>query len=245
MTSASVSKREAEVIDAVNSHGLLIFGPQTITQFLGISSRNAYRILTNMEEKGLITRISRGEYVLKETYESRDTYELVSALEPASYVGFWSALYFHGLTEQVPQTIFVAVTKQKRSRQIQGQQINFVRMNPDLFFGYDEFSGVVASDPEKTLLDCLHRQEYAGGIQHIYDAIPNDIDADRLIRHAERFGNGAVAARVGYLLDRKGLLENEDRLHSLVRSYTPLDQSGPRTNPVSKWKLYANVTLDD
>lgn len=245
MTSTSVSKREAEIIDAITAHDLLIFGPQTVTRFLDISSRNAYRILTNMEDKGLVHRIARGEYVLTDTYQSRDTYELASHLEPASYVGFWTALHFHGLTEQVPRTIFVAVTKQKRSRHIHGQDVTFVRVHPDTFFGYQQYNTVVASDPEKTLLDCLRLQEYAGGIQHVYEAIPTTIDVDRLTRYAERLGNGAVAARIGYLLERKGLLEHQERLQSLVRSYSTLDQSGPRTNPVAKWKLYANVTLND
>lgn len=245
MSSRWVSKREAEVIDVMTDHDLLIFGPQEVRRLLDVSSRNAYRILTNMQNKGLVHRLARGEYVLTEIYDSRDTYDLASHLEPASYVGFWSALHFHGLTEQVPRTIFLAVTKQKRSRHIHGQEIRFVRVSPDTFFGYDQYNGVVASDPEKTLLDCLRLQDYAGGIQHVYQAIPEDIDVDRLIRYAERLGNGAVAARIGFLLERHGLLEDAERLQALVTSYTKLDQSRPRTNPVAKWKLYANVTLDD
>lgn len=198
-----------------------------------------------METKGLVRRISRGTYVLGETYERRDSYEIASHLEPASYVGFWSALHIHDLTEQVPRTIFVAVTKQKRSCTVQGQDVRFVRVKPATFFGYDRFDGTVASDPEKTILDCLRLQAYSGGVQHVYDAITDDLDVDRLVRYAERLESGAVAARAGYLLERKGLLSDPDRLRALVSSYATLDQSGPETNPVADWKLYANVTLDD
>lgn len=245
MNSTSISKREAEVIDAIEDRDIVVFGPRDVERFLTVSSRNATRILTNMVDKDLIRRLGRGEYVLTETYDSRDSYELASHLEPASYIGFWSALHFHGLTEQVPRTIFIAVTKQKRSRHIQGQTVRFVRVSPATFFGYDQYGGTVVSTPEKTLLDCLRLQEYAGGIQLVYDAIPPDLDVDRVIQYAHRLGNGAVAARLGYLLERNGLLDGRDRLQSLVSSYAKLDQSGERTNPIAEWKLYANVTLDD
>lgn len=245
MNSTPISGREADVIDAITRRDLLVFGPREVKRFLDTSTRNAYRILTSMTDKGLVRRLARGRYVLADTYEQRDSYELASHLEPASYIGFFSALHFHGLTEQVPRTIFVAVTKQKRPLCVQGQSVRFVRVAPESFFGYDRYGKAVVSDPEKTILDCLRLQDYAGGIELVFEAIPDDLDVERIIRHAERLDSGAVAARLGYLLEQHGLLEDRERLQELVASYTKLDQSGDRTNPVAPWKLYANVSLDD
>lgn len=245
MNRTAVSRREAEVMDAVESRDLVVFHTEDVRRFLDLSDRNTYRILGRMEEKGLVRRLAQGTYVLSETYEGRDSYVIASHLEPASYVGFWSALHFHDLTEQVPRTVFVVVTRQKRSARVQGQDVRFVRVKPAAFFGYDRYGAAVVSDPEKTILDCLRLQEYAGGIQLVYDAIPEELDVDRLVRYAERLGSGAVAARAGYLLERKGLLNGGDRLRQLVSSYTRLDQSGGRENPVADWRLYANVALDD
>ncbi len=245
MKSTPVSRREAEVLDAIERRGLVVFGPREVQRFLDVSARNAYRILDGMLDKDLVTRLARGTYVLSETYDSLDSYAIASHLEPASYVGFWSALHVHGLNEQVPRRIFVAVTTQKRSLTIQGQPVHFVRVTPATFFGYDRYGETVVSDPEKTLLDCLRLPEYAGGIRLVADAISDDIDIDRLIRYAERLGSGAVAARAGYLLQRQGVLDGGDRLRALVSAYTKLDPAGERTNPVAEWKLYANVSLDD
>lgn len=245
MNGTAVSGREAEVIEAITSRDLIVFRPRDVRRFLGISARNTYRILDNMVEKGLARRLARGTYVLSETYDSRDSYEIVSHVEPASYVGFWSALHYHGMTEQVPRTIFVAVTKQKRSIDVQGQPVTFVRVKPESFFGYDRYGDVVASDPEKTVIDCLRLPEHAGGIRHVYEAISDEIDVRRLVEYAERLGSGAVAARAGYLLEREGLLDGGGRLLDLVSSYTELDPSGERTNPESRWKLYVNVEFDD
>lgn len=251
VNSTPITKREAEVIDAVSSRDLVVFEPGDVERFLDVSARNAYRILHGMTDKDLATRLSRGKYVLTETYDRLDSYAIASHVEPASYVGFFSALHFHGLTEQVPRTIFVASTTQRRSLRVQGQEVNFVRIKPAVFFGYERYGDAVVSDPEKTILDCLRHPSYGGGIRHVYDSIPDDVDIDRLVRYAERLDSGAVAARVGYLLDRKNVfeqadrLDERDRLRDLLRSYTTLDPSGDRTNPVADWKLYANVILDD
>lgn len=245
MKSTPVSPREAEVIEAVTSRDLLVFSPRDVRRFLGLSDRNTYRILDNMVEKGLARRLAQGTYILSETDDEHGSYEIVSALEPASYIAFWSALHFHGLTDQVPRPMFVAVTKQKRSLTVHGQSVRFVRIAPAAFFGYERYGEAVVSDPEKTVLDCLRHPDYAGGVRHVYVAIPDDIDVDRLVRYAERLDSGAVAARVGYLLERRALLEDAERLARLVSTYSKLDPSGERTNPIDRWKLYANVTLDD
>ena len=245
MNSSPISRREAEVIDAITERDLVVFGPREVERFLGVSARNAYRILGRMAEKELIRRLARGRYVLAETYDTLDSYAIASHLEPASYIGFWSALHFHGMTEQVPRTVFVAVTKQKRSLRLQGQEVRFVRVTPETFFGYDRYGEAVVSDPEKTVLDCLRLPKYAGGIRQVEAAITADLDVDRAIRYAERLDSGAVAARLGYLLERKGLLDGGDRLRELVTSYTKLDPSGEQTNPVADWKLYDNVIGDD
>lgn len=245
MNSTPVSTREAQVIDAITERDLLVFRPRDVRRFLALSDRNTYRILNNLVEKGLAHRLAQGTYILAETYAERDSYDIISQLEPASYIGFWSALHFHGFTDQVPQTAFVAVTRQKRSLTVQGQTVRFVRLTPAAFFGYDRYGVAVVSDPEKTILDCLRHQEYAGGIRHVSEAIPDDLDVDRLVRYAERLGSGAVAARVGYLLERKGLLDDSERLRTLVSTYTKLDPTEERLNPVDRWKLYANGPFDD
>lgn len=245
MNSTSVSRREAQVIDAIERRDLVVFGPLEVERFLDVSSRNAYRILDGLLEKGLVHRLNRGRYVLATAYENLDTYAIASHLEPASYVGFWSALHFHGLTDQVPRSIFLAVTSQRRSLRIHGQQVRFVRVKPEAFFGYDRYGDAVVSDPEKTVLDGLRLPEHAGGVRTVATAITPDLDVDRLVRYAVRLESGAVAARLGYLLDRNGLLDAPDTLQSLIASYTKLDPAGDRTNPVSEWKLYVNVTVDD
>ncbi len=145
----------------------------------------------------------------------------------------------------MPRAIFVAVTSQRRALHIHGQEVRFVRVKPPAFFGYERYGETVASDPEKTVLDCLRLPDHAGGVRHVAASIPDDLDVDRAIQYARRLESGAVADRLGYLLERKGLIDRTERLRDLITSYTKLEPAGDRTNPVADWKLYVNVTLDE
>jgi len=59
----------------------------------------------------------------------------------------------------------------------------------------------------------------------------------------EQLGEGAVAARIGYLLERHGI-DVPDRLRQhLPSSYTKLDPTKDSRNPNARWKLYVNVDL--
>lgn len=73
---------------------------------------------------------------------------------------------------------------------------------------------VSVSDPERTLLDCLHLPRHAGGITEIAAALLRawpTLDLDRLVSHIERLGNTSVTRRLGALAQAVDL-EGADRL---------------------------------
>jgi len=224
----------------MGTRDVVIFTPGDVRHFLNVSSRNAYRIITSMEGKGLIERIERGKYILKSMSEELDVLEIVSHLFSPSYVALWSALHFHGMTDQVPRKIFVATTKRKRNLLVQGQEIVYVTIKRELFFGYESYGGVIASDREKTIIDCLRLPEYAGGVDPISDAVDENLDLQRLLEYSQITGSSAVASRLGYILERKGLIDESDVLQRMITTYTKLDPIGEKVNPDSKWKIYVN-----
>lgn len=229
----------------IKDRNLVVFTPRDIRRFLNISDQNTYRILGRMKDKGLVKSLQRGSYILQETYEEKDVYEIISQLIDSGYIAFWSALHFHNLTEQVPRKVFVASTRQKRPLEVQGQEVVFVRISESVFYGYERDGDVLVSDPEKTIVDCLRHVEYTGGIDQIRGALSPNLNVERMINYTEKLGNGAVAARLGFLLEKHNLLEGgsegTERLLNLISSYTKLDPSREKGNPVRRWKLYANV----
>jgi len=155
MNGTSISQRESEIISKIKENELVIFTPKDIRRFLGISQRNTYQLLQRMKQKNIIINVEQGKYMLQEQWNSLDIYDIASLLITPAYIGFWSALHIHHLTDQVPQKIFVVTTKRKRSQRLQQQKITFVTMKPHWFFGYERYQDLIVSDKEKTIIDCL------------------------------------------------------------------------------------------
>jgi predicted transcriptional regulator of viral defense system len=240
MNGTSISRREAQVINEMEKRDVVIFTPRDVKHFLGVSRGNAYRIINSMEEKGLVERIERGKYILKTRFDELDVLEVVSDLFSPSYLAFWSALHFHGMTDQVPRKIFVATTKRKRNLWLQGQETVYITIKRELFFGYESYGKVIASDREKTIIDCLRQPEYAGGVVQISEAVDESLDLQRLLEYSQRTGSSAVASRLGYILYHKGLIDDKDALKCMITTYTKLDPGGEKVNPDSRWKIYVN-----
>jgi len=84
---------------------------------------------------------------------------IASHLASPYYVGFWSALNHHGLTDQIPRTVFVATAKPRKPLKILTSTFRFVQLAPKKFIGIEaaNFDGaeVRISSKEKTLVDCL------------------------------------------------------------------------------------------
>ncbi|MDP2661530.1 MAG: type IV toxin-antitoxin system AbiEi family antitoxin, partial [Dehalococcoidia bacterium] len=127
-------------------------------------------------------------------------------------VSYWSALHYHGLTEQVPHTVLVATTRKKRSLAFQGHHFRYVTIKPDKFFGYRRESvgelPVVMADPEKALIDSLDQPRYAGGMAEVAQALAAaapDLDIPLLLDYAARMNDQSLASRLGYLLAAHGI----------------------------------------
>ncbi len=91
------------------------------------------------------------------------------------YVGFYSALNYWGMTEQVPRVVFVATTKRRRDLEYGPNAFKFIKLAKKRFFGFEE--GEIAgtkfkiSSREKTVLDCLMYPKYCGGLDEAVKGI--------------------------------------------------------------------------
>jgi len=244
MNSTSISRRESEIINKIKEQELVVFTPKDVQRYLGISDRNTYQILQRMKRKNIIINVEQGKYMLKEQWNSLDIYDIASLLITPSYIGFWSALHIHHLTDQVPQKIFVVTTKRKRSQRLQHQKITFVTIKPHWFFGYERYQDLIVSDKEKTIIDCLHIPAYAGGISQIYNALSDELNIERLISYCQRTKSSTIASRLGFLLEKKQLLKDNTPLIEMITSYALLDPAADNKKLNSKWKLYTDGEVE-
>jgi predicted transcriptional regulator of viral defense system len=208
-----------------------------------------------MEAEGLVARIERGKYLLlglsPERVLSNPLY-IGTHLATPSYVSFWSALHYHGLTEQVPRTVFLATTRKKADIFYRGMTFKFITIQPQSFFGYQREIiadlPVVVADVAKAIIDCLSFPQYAGGflevVKSLRAAIEREEDplrSDSLIEYVNRLGNRSLGSRLGYLLELFG-----QSTEGLIVSHGPLalDPQGPRQGDYNaRWKVYINLSL--
>jgi len=106
---------------------------------------------------------------------------------------------------------------------------------------------VYCSSLEKTIIDCLFKPEYGGGIIEIAKAIfmaKDQIKFDQLLEFAIKFNSNAVIKRLGYLLDlldlQTDILPELGRLktNGFVVLDTELPAVGKRT---TAWNIQQNV----
>lgn len=103
----------------------------------------------------------------------------------------------------------------------------------------------------KTVVDCLDRLGYAGGIVEVTKALlmgRQELDLNRLADYSLKFGSKAIAQRLGFLLECTEIAGEEvvTRIRTQTgRSYIKLDPMSPdRGRYIARWHLRINVSDD-
>lgn len=255
-----LSTTESSLLSQMAEMGKNIFTLKDITEF-DIPYRNAKLIASRLIRKGWLTPLSRGTYLIVpleagvEGRYSEHEFVIASHLIEPYYIGYWSALQYHGLTEQVPVTVFVVTTRHviDRSRVILDSRYRFVTVAEKKFFGFGRVlvanSAVNVSDKTKTIADCLDHPEYCGGISEAAKALwvaRDVVSVDGIVDYGFMMGNSAILKRLGYLAELLGVEMPEnvlDRVRGKIRKgYSLLDPLGKKEGRHStRWGLIVNV----
>ncbi len=211
-------------------------------------------ILDRLKEKGLIESIEKGKYIIIPLNAEKGKYTLhefiIGSLLVKPYaISYWSALNFYGFTEQIPTTVFIQTTSRKKRQEkiIFGVKYKIVRIKEEKFFGIRseqiEESKINITTKEKTIIDCLDKPQYCGGITEVIKAFRNgksDIDRKILKEYAIRINNGAVIRRLGYICDKFKIKIKLPKPNT--RNYVYLDPTMPKEGKKNaKWRIIINV----
>ena len=208
--------------------------------------------LHRLEQKGKIERIEKGKYLIIPLGAEKGKYTLhefvigSTLIKPYS-IAYWSALNYYGLTEQIPATVFLQTTARKKNQDIKvfGVKYQIIKIKKEKIFGirkeWIEETQINITDKEKTIIDCMDKPQYCGGIIEVAKALKNNkFDRKKLEDYAQRIGNSGVLRRLGYLCE---LLNIKIKLPKLdIRNYLLLDPIMPVKDPKSaKWRLIINL----
>lgn len=218
----------------------------------GLSRKSLRDLLSDMEREGWIERIEKGKYMIIPLGAEKGKYTLnefvIGSLLVDPYcIAYWSALHFYGLTEQIPNTIFIQTTARKKRQEIEalGLRYRIVRIKDTKFFGirkeWIEESQINITDKEKTIIDCLDKPQYCGGVLEVAKALKNEnLKRKRLTEYVRQIGNSGVIRRLGYLCDFLGIDMDLPRVET--KNYLLLDPSMPeKGSRNAKWRLIVNL----
>lgn len=208
--------KENRLLLTLEEMAMDIFTFSDAQKILKTSVPSVKNILMNLTNKRCIQRIERGKYLLVparagyEKYWTEHPWVVVPYLIDTYYVGFWTAMNYWGMTEQIPYTVFVVTTKRKRDLKFGNQKFEFVTISKKKFFGFIEQKATKTktfniSSKEKTLVDGLMHPENCGGITEMAKALwysrnEDDVNWDLVLKYANDVGVNVVLRRLGYLL---------------------------------------------
>ncbi len=257
-----VSSPAALLLDRLYNKGIECFTTDEAYNLLKDSPSNSVkRLLSKMVQIGLLMRIKDGLYYIipfeRDAKAFMPDWHLLSQYlvgDAKYYIGYFSALQIHSLTTQPSLKQQLVVSKQIKPSilKIKNIPFQFIYHNERHFFGnkktwIDSFNKVQCSDLEKTLIDCLFKPMYAGGITEIVLAIhksKDKIDYPKLLKYAKEFNSQAVIKRLGFLLE---LLEIKhpiiNQLQKLrTNSFVLLEPSYPKEGKtIFRWAIQQNI----
>lgn len=218
-----LSPTEARLIVSLESRKVKLVTPSDTSRLLDCSKNHARVLLSRLQRKGWVDRISKGKYAFvppasgyEERFPSLNPLLAGSALISPYYYSYWTANAHYGLTTQMPTTIYLATTKRKPLFRWKNNDFKFVTLTKRKFFGFTKVKVQTAevnmADLEKTIIDSVDNPSYAGGIEEVIRVIYRAygrVNASKLVGYALRMKTHAVCQRLGFLLDvlaAKGLI---------------------------------------
>ena len=224
---------------------------------LGYTNKSVLKvILSRLEKKGWIERIEKGKYIVIPLGAEKGKYTLNefvlgSYLVDPCIISYWSTLNYYGFTEQIPRTVFIQTTSRKKHQEVTifGIPYKIIRIKEEKIFGtkkeWFEETKISLTNREKTIIDCLDKPQYAGGIIEVAKALrTEEYDKKTLVKYAKKINNTGVIRRLGYICD---FLQIPIYLPKIkTRNYLKLDPILPETNELNaKWNLIINEELGD
>jgi predicted transcriptional regulator of viral defense system len=262
-----------QLLTALAREGKFIFSTKEARQLsdnTDIPKQYVSSLLMNMVRNGLIKRLRKGIYTRTEVTSGNmqvHPFSIATHIITPSAISHWSALHYHGFTEQIPRIINAFTTKKVVTPGMRGNNVptdgrhawiiddiryEYITVKKDHFFGIekiwiDEFSRIPITDKERTILALFISPRMFGGMGETIGIFKHHIDSlllQKLVKYACQYGKISVARRLGWTLDKIGVSEAiyAPLLNMHATGYHLLDPTRPNKGKCdSRWMIQNNL----
>lgn len=263
----------SEYLDELRRRGRRHFTFQKIIQDLHISENAAKTGLYRLKKANKIITPIKGLYVIvppeHQPYGSIPAEELtpiiMQHLKIDYYVGLLSAGLFYGATHQKPAR-FQVITNKRIKHPLEFGDVVIELVYKDSLDGLPTKDFIVSTGylkvatPELIVIDLFKYSYRAGGISHIATVLSElapSIDENILIKLADRLGELGQIQRLGFILEKIDVLEDEEKKQKIInklaeyiknsnRPFVSLVPYISRTGypRCKKWKIIENTDFE-
>jgi predicted transcriptional regulator of viral defense system len=195
--------RTGEAISDLRGMGGLVVTTREAAMRWRVDQQVAGKRLSRAERDGQVLKLRRGLWSLDPNVKPEVLPPFLTAPYPA-YVSFWSALYSHGMIEQIPRMIFVASLDRAQRIETTRGTFQIHHLAPEVFGGFTggEEAGYLAR-PEKAIFDAVYVRAAAHGRAYFTELeLPPDLDANLLYGWTDRIKGKRLQTLVKKHLDQ-------------------------------------------
>lgn len=243
------------------AEGHSTFTFEEVEKRLGKSKTATANLLKRMEKAGLIDRVRRGHYAVRQlgvlgTPAAAEDVALSvgAALKGLPHrIAYRSALYEHDLVVHPARSIQVATERRLRTKTLSGRPLQIViEPTEKLDIGRVPLGMSYVSDPHRTVLDAAQRPRLVGGVEVLAEAFAAaapKLHAETLIDYARRLGWAAALRRLGSLADALELKPLAGALQPIKPITADLDLEPGTDEPTvwrdSRWRVRWPRTVEE
>ena len=152
----------------------LYFTYEDVADVLGIGSNSAKVLCTRYSKIGLIIRLKKNLYTLKERWEKNsqeDFFKISNILQVPSYISLMTALSYYEITTQVQREVIESVcVKRTLKKTIENTEFNFYKINRTLYFDFLKKDDFFIASKEKAFVDAVYLYSF-GKYSFDFDSI--------------------------------------------------------------------------
>lgn len=162
-------------------------------------------VVNDYQRRGYIDRIHRNLYAVIDRESGQPLltrYQIGSRLFPDAYVALYSAFEAWGYAPRDCGEVYVAT--ESRFTDFRYNGVFYRRVHPKTGADRSWVDKSLVTGIEQTVVDCLHSFEGSRGLEEAVACIIGlpRLDMDKLLECLERYGNGYLYQKCGYVLEQ-------------------------------------------
>jgi predicted transcriptional regulator of viral defense system len=237
---------------AVMENAMIEFGAVvTFDQLVSLCNEDrkyANKRINKLTKQGWLKRIKKGVFALSDL-SSRGMLAIshkavVNHLVDEAYISFEAALQHHGLYNQLLSSINSIALKQYQTTVIDGMSYNFIKTQPEYFYGWDTYTidgqSVKIASVEKALIDLVqfHRSRYSTDL--VLEKLTDDSDNIEYQKLVEYILKANLTTRriMGFLMDCAAMETSMIYLSTAKKTSTSSISSSEHNRYNSKWRIF-------